>query len=302
MVHDTAGDPVTGLKWTRKTTAKIAGEMGRLGIAVDAKTVGRLLKQLGYSLRVNSKKLSSGSGPDRDAQFEHIKALRERFSNRGAPILSVDTKKKENVGNFKNPGAAWSKEPVAVHDHDFRSLGKGIAVPYGIYDVDANLGSVFIGTSYDTPAFAVDSLEKWWRYSGQHRYKGAGELLILADCGGSNGARCRAWKAGLQRLADKTGLTIHVSHYPPGASKWNPIEHRLFSEISKNWAGCPLDSYLTIKNYISTTETKTGLRVKAYIEPKNYPKGAKVSKAEMRSLNLIPAATLPKWNYAIAPH
>lgn len=301
MEHETAGDPMTGLKWTRKTTAKIAGELGKLGIRVDPKTVGRILKELGYSLRVNAKKISSGSGPDRNAQFEYIKALREQFSSRGTPILSVDTKKKENVGNFKNNGAAWCKEPIPVHDHDFRSLGKGIAVPYGIYDLEANLGSVFIGTSYDTPAFAVDSLEKWWRYSGQHRYKDASELLILADCGGSNGSRCRAWKAGLQRLADKTGLTIHVSHYPPGASKWNPIEHRLFSEISKNWVGRPLDSYLTIKNYISTTETKTGLRVKAYVEPKGYLKGVKISKDEMRTLNLIPAPTLSKWNYALAP-
>jgi hypothetical protein len=262
MEHDTAGDPVTGLKWTRKTTEKIAHQLGKSGIRVDAKTVGRILKKLGYSLRVNAKKISSGSSPDRNAQFENIAALRERFSNSGAPVLSVDTKKKEIVGNFKNNGVAWGKKPIAVHDHDFRSLGKGVAVPYGIYDVEANLGSVFVGTSYDTPEFAVNSIEKWWRYDGRYRYKGAGELLILADCGGSNGYRCRAWKLGLQQLADKTGLTINVSHFPPGASKWNHIEHRLFSEISKNWAGRPLDSYLTIKNYISTTKTSTGLKVK----------------------------------------
>ncbi len=167
-------------------------------------------------------------------------------------------------------------------------------MPYGFYDVKANRGSVFVGTSYDTPEFAVDSIEKWCRYDGRHWYKDAGELLILADCGGSNGYRCRAWKVGLQRLADRTGLTIHVSHYPPGASKWNPIEHRLFSEISKNWAGRPLDNLLTIKNYIGTTKTSTGLRVKAYVEPKNYRKGVKVSKAEMRNLNLIPADVLPQ--------
>lgn len=301
MEHDTAGDPVTGLKWTRKTTAKIADELGTLGIGVDAKTVGRILRQLGYSLRVNAKKLSSGSSPDRNDQFENIEALREEFASRGAPVLSVDTKKKELIGNFKNNGAAWGRESVAVNDHDFRSLGDGVAVPYGIYDVEANLGSVFIGTSYDTPGFAVDSIEKWCRYDGRYRYKNTEDLLILADCGGSNGYRCRAWKAGLQRLADKTGITIHVSHYPPGASKWNPIEHRLFSEISKNWAGRPLDSLETIKNYIGTTETATGLRVKAYVENRCYSKGVKVGDSEMQRLNLISKDLLPKWNYAIAP-
>lgn len=301
MEHDTAGDPVTGLKWTRKTTEKVAHQLSKLGIGVDAKTVGRLLKNLGYSLRVNVKKISSGSGPDRNTQFEYIKSRREKFFKRKAPILSVDTKKKELVGNFKNNGAAWSKKPVAVYDHDFRSMGKGIAIPYGIYDVAANLGSVFIGTSHDTPDFAVDSIEKWFRYDGQYRYRDAGELLILADCGGSNGSRCRAWKVGLQRLADKTGLTFNVSHYPPGASKWNPIEHRLFSEISKNWAGRPLDSLLTMQNYISTTKTSAGLRVKAYVESKRYRKGVKIDDDEMRSLNLIPADVLPKWNYALAP-
>lgn len=189
----------------------------------------------------------------------------------------------------------------AVHDHDFRSMGKGLAVPYGIYDVGANLGSVFIGTSYDTPELAVDSIDKWCRYDGQYRYKNASDLLLLADCGGSNGYRCRAWKVGLQRLADKTGITFHVSHYPPGTSKWNPIEYRLFSEISKNWAGRPLDSFMTIPNYICTTKTTAGLRVMAYVDSKCYRKGLKIDDAEMRSLNLIPAKVLPKWNYSLAP-
>jgi hypothetical protein len=301
MDHETAGDPMSGLKWTRRTTAKIACELVGMGIHVSPKTVGRILRGLGYSLRVNSKKISSGSGPDRNAQFENIAALRERFSRHGAPVISVDTKKKELVGCFKNGGSAWNKDAVAVHDHDFRSLGQGMAVPYGIYDVDANRGSVFIGMSHDTPGFAVDSINKWWRYDGQYRYQGSDELLILADCGGSNGYRCRAWKLGLQQLADKTGLTVNVSHYPPGSSKWNPIEHKLFSFISKNWAGRPLDSYLTIKNYISTTKTSTGLHVKAYLEPKNYQRGATVSDVEMRTLNLIPMDTLPQWNYAFAP-
>ena len=301
MAHETAGDPITGLKWTRRTTAKIALELADGGIGVAPNTVGRILRGLGYSLRVNSKKISSGSGADRNAQFEHIATQCERFVDDGAPIISVDTKKRELVGNFKNPGAAWDIKPIAVNDHDFRSLASGIAVPYGIYDLAANRGFVIIGMSHDTPNFAVDSIRKWWHYDGCYRYKGSSELLILADCGGSNGYRCRIWKLRLQQLADKTGLTIKVSHYPPGASKWNPIEHRLFSFISKNWAGRPLDDYLTIKNYISTTQTSTGLSVKAYLEPKNYQKGVRVSNAEIRALNLIPSDTLPKWNYSFAP-
>ena len=301
MEHETAGDPITGLKWTRRTTQSVAAQLAKLGIRIDAKTVGRLLKELGYSLRVNSKKISSGSGPDRNEQFETINTLREHFSSRGVPILSVDTKKKELIGNFKNSGAVWDTEPIAVHDHDFRSLGDGVAVPYGIYDVCANKGSVFIGTSSDTPEFAVNSLDKWLRYDGRQRYRNVNELLILADCGGSNGYRCRAWKLGLQNLADKTGITVHVSHYPPGASKWNPIEHRLFSEISKNWAGRPLDSLETIKNYISTTKTVSGLRVKAYIDKNLYRKGIKVADAEMSRLNIVKNESLPKWNYALAP-
>jgi hypothetical protein len=301
MEHETAGDPITGLKWTRRTTQSVAAQLAKLGIRVDAKTVGRLLKELGYSLRVNSKKISSGSGPDRNEQFETINALREHFSSRGVPILSVDTKKKELIGNFKNSGAVWDTEPIAVHDHDFRSLGDGVAVPYGIYDVCANKGSVFIGTSSDTPEFAVNSLDKWLRYDGRQRYRNVNELLILADCGGSNGYRCRAWKLGLQNLADKTGITVHVSHYPPGASKWNPIEHRLFSEISKNWAGRPLDSLDTIKNYISTTKTASGLRVKAYIDKNLYRKSVKVADSEMSRLNIVKNESLPKWNYALAP-
>jgi len=303
MVHETAGDPMTGLKWTRRTTSKIARELAGkdINIRVSPNTVGRILKQLGYSLRVNSKKISSGSGPNRNAQFEQISSQRRRFAERGAPIISVDTKKKELVGDFKNPGQAWNKRPVPVNDHDFRSQGLGMAVPYGIYDVQANRGSVFVGASHDTPEFAVSSIEKWWRYDGQYRYKKADELFVLADCGGSNGYRTRAWKHWLQKLCDRHGISVTVSHYPPGASKWNPIEHRLFSEISKNWAGRPLDSYATITNYISTTTTSSGLKVKAYIAPKNYAKGVKISDDEMGRLNLDKNATLPEWNYIIKP-
>ena len=302
MEHETAGDPMTGLKWTRRTTEKIARELAHLGgIEVSANTVGRILKELGYSLRVNHKKISSGCGPDRDVQFKQISAMRDRFSARGLPVISVDTKKKELVGNFKNPGAAWNKHAVAVKDHDFRSQGLGLAVPYGIYDIQANRGSVFVGESYDTPQFAVSSIEKWWRYDGCRRYTKANELLILADCGGSNGYRCRAWKHELQRFSNRQRIKITVSHYPPGASKWNPIEHRLFSEISKNWAGCPLDSFETIQNYIRTTSTTTGLEVKAYIDQRKYEKGVTISVEQMSQLNIRKHEELPNWNYTITP-
>lgn len=301
MEFETAGDPMTGLKWTRTTTEKIAGELKKLGIIVCGKTVGRILKELGYSLRVNRKNLSSGCGPDRDAQFKYIEKQRQRFKEMGAPVISVDTKKKELVGNFKNNGEAWTKHPIEVNDHDFRSQAQGIAIPYGIYDVNANHGAVFVGTSYDTSEFAVSSIEKWWRYIGQYRYSENEELLILADGGGSNGSRVRAWKQSLQNFCDRHKIKITVCHYPPGTSKWNPIEHRLWSEISKNWAGRPLDSYLTILNYISTTKTSTGLKVKAYIDSKKYRKGINVSDQQMKQMNLDKHDSLPKWNYTISP-
>jgi hypothetical protein len=292
---------MSGLKWTRKTTQKVARELSRLGIVVCGKTVGRILKELGYSLRVNHKKISSGSGADRDNQFNYIGACRLRHMEMNLPVISVDAKKKELVGNFKNGGAVWAERPVEVNDHDFRSQAQGIAIPYGIYDVNDNLGSVVIGTSYDTAQFAVSSVDKWWRYTGKRRYAGADKLLILADGGGSNGARNRGWKYELQNFCDRHNIKVTVCHYPPGASKWNPIEHRLFSEISKNWAGRPLDSYLTIENYIKTTTTATGLKVKAYIDAKNYEKGIKISDQQIRQLNVEKHETLPKWNYTIYP-
>jgi len=305
MRHDTAGDPITGLKWTRKTTAKIAAELQGVGIDVGARTVARLLKQMGYSLRVNHKKLSrvSKTAPeDRNAQFEHIAGLREDFAARKLPVISVDTKKKELVGCFKNPGVAWNREPVAVNDHDFLSEAIGKAVPYGIYDVQANRGTVVVGNSADTANFAVDAIEKWWADEGRRRYPEASQLAILADGGGSNGATNRAWKHGLyHRLAARHGLTVTVAHYPPGASKWNPVEHRLFSEISKNWAGRPLDSFETVLNYIRTTTTSTGLKVNAHLIDQRYETGAKISDVEMRELPITSGESLPRWNYTLAP-
>jgi hypothetical protein len=302
MEHDTAGDPVSGIKWTRRTTEKIAQELRAGGIDVCANTVGCLLRQLGFRLRVNHKKLTRSRDPGRDDQFAYITTQREHFAANGWPIVSVDAKHRELVGNFANPGTTWTQQPVEVNAYDFRSEAEGVAIPYGIYDTGANRGSVFIGTSHNTPAFAVDSLAKWWVYDGRRRYPHASQLLVLADGGGSNGAKARAWKHALQhRLCDRYGLTVTVCHYPPGASKWNPVEHRLFSEISKNWAGRPLDSYQTILNYLRTTTTATGLQVKAYLLTTHYPTGIETTDEQMDQLQLPPHDTQPTRNYTLTP-
>ena len=302
MVHDTAGDPITGLKWTHKTTGKIRRELRRADIRVSRTTVARLLKQQGYSLRVNHKQIPRPGGRYRDRQFRYIKSLRESFAEDGLPVISVDTKKKELIGLFKNPGAAWDKEPIKVNDHEFRSEGMGMAVPYGILDLGANLGHVFVGNSHDTPQFAVDALVGWWTGEGHVLYPEANRLLILADNGGSNGSRVRAWKHEIQtRLCNPFEISVTVCHYPPGTSKWNPIEHRLFSEISKNWAGRPLDSFQTMLNFIRTTRTHSGLRVKATIVCGCYETGTKISESDMAALNLHPHRTLPDWNYTLEP-
>jgi len=242
LEHDTAGDPITGLKWTRKTPQKIAALLEQVDIPVSANTVARLLHNMNYSLRANHKKLATDSSPFRDQQFQYISSLRHRFQRRGLPMISVDTKKRELLGNFKNAGAKWDRSPVLVNDHDFRSDSTGVAIPYGIYDLLANRGSVFLGISHDTSAFAAHSIAGWWKREGSLRYCRARQLLILADTGGSNSCRRRAWKTELQaQLSNPFDLTVTVAHYPTGTSKWNPIEHRLFSEISKNWAAEPLD-------------------------------------------------------------
>lgn len=293
---------MTGIKWSRRTTRKIAEQLATLGIAVSKNTVGRLLKQLHYKLRVNRKQIASSKSPVRNQQFLYIGEQRQRFATQGLPILSVDSKKKELIGNFKNPGARWDRQPQLVKDHDFRSQAQALATPRGIYDLQANRGSVFVGISHDTSDFAVDTIAQWWQYEGRLRYPRADEIFILADAGGSNASRCRAWKKALQdRICDPLGLTVTVSHYPPGASKWNPIEHRLFSEISKNWAGQPLTDLETMLNFIRTTKTATGLTVSAYLIPENYDTGAKISDRQMRQLNLTKHDTLGLWNYTIRP-
>ena len=303
LEHDTAGDPITGLRWTRKTPDKIAQLLQQTGIPISANTVARLLHGMNYSLRVNRKQLATDSSPDRDHQFDYISSLRNRFQRQGLPIISVDTKKRELVGNFKNSGVKWDRSPVRVNDHDFRSDAIGVAIPYGIYDLLANRGAVFVGVSHDTPCFAAHSIAQWWRREGADRHARARQLLILADNGGSNGSRCRFWKTNLQaQLCNPFDLTVTVAHFPPGTSKWNPIEHRLFSEISKNWAGEPLDSYQKMLNFLRTTKTQTGLAVTAYLDRAKYETGTAVDPELIPQLRLTPHTTLPAWNYTLAPN
>ena len=264
--------------------------------------MARLLKGLKFSLRVNHKKLAGNSNPHRNEQFEYIYHMRRRFERSGLPIISIDTKKKEMVGRFKNAGRTWEGEPVAVNDHDFKKDASGTAIPWGLYDTVANRGHVFVGPSHDTPAFAVTALARWWTRAGQRRYPQAKRLLILADGGGSNASRSRAWKHQLQtHFCNRFGLRVTVCHYPPGTSKWNPIEHRLFSEVTKNWAGQPLESYETILNFLRTTKTKTGLTVTATLLAGDYPTGVKTSDAQMAEVHLHRHRVLPSWNYTLVP-
>ena len=303
LEHDTAGDPITGLKWTRKTTEKIAQVLHQIDIPVSANTVARLLYQMDFSLRVNRKQIATNSSPYRDQQFQHIGSLRTRFQRRGLPIISVDSKKREMIGNFKNPGAKWDRSPLRVNDHDFLSDASGVGISYGIYDPPHNRGMVCVGISHDTPAFAAHSIATWWKREGSCRYGRALQLLVLADSGGSNGYRCWAWKTEIQtQLCNPFGLTVTIAHYPTGASKWNPIEHRLFSEISKNWAAEPLLTYEKMLKFIRTTHTQTGLTVTTYLDRAEYPTGLKPDRQMISSVRLTPGKTLPHWNYTIAPN
>ena len=303
LQYDTAGDPITGVKWSRRTTAKVALALGGFGITVSAKTVGRLLHRMGYSLRVNQKQLATDSSPDRNDQFVYISDLRNCFQRRGLPLISVDTKKRELVGNFKNSGARWARTPCLVNDHDFRSDAIGVAIPHGIYDLQANRGCITVGISHDTPAFAARAIARWWQHDGCLRYPRSPRMLVLGDTGGSNGCRCRAWKTELQaQLVDVFGLTVTVAHYPTGASKWNPIEHRLFSEISKNWAGEPLNSYQKILRFVRSTRTESGLVVTASLDRRHYPTGVEPTSEQLHTLRVQPGEVLPKWNYTISPN
>ncbi len=303
---------MTGLKWTRKTTEKIAYELKSLGICVGRTTVGDLLKKMNFSLKVNHKNKALGAKKtpearaQRNQQFEYINTLRRQFTDKGKPLVSVDSKKREMVGDFKNNGASWRRKAFQVGDHDFRQYADGVAIGRGLYDMLANEGFMCVGIHHDTPAFAVDCIVKWWKQVGSKTYSGLKELLVLADAGGSNGYRVRAWKYELQRkLCDPYGLCVTVCHYPPGASKWNPIEHRLFSHISNNWRGIPLQSYETILKYIRRTKTKPpngpGLKVRASLDRKKYKNGQKVSDEKMSQLEVKRHDILPLWNYSISP-
>jgi len=301
MEESTAGDPMSALRWTNKSTTAIAAELCRQGHEVSHETVRQRLQELDYSLQSNRKNKEGLSPPERDAQFRYINRKVAKFSAQGEPVISVDTKKKEKVGNFKNAGKTWlpKGQPKEVLVHDFPQLGQGSAVPYGTYDVGRNEGFVNVGVSSDTAEFAVESIRRWWRLIGRRHYCGSKALLICADGGGSNGSRNRAWKYHLQQFADEAGLSITVCHYPPGTSKWNKIEHRMFSFISLNWKGEPLVSYETVVKLIGGTHTKTGLHIKAKLDQRKYKKGLKITEEQMKSVNIEPHKTHPHWNYTI---
>ena len=299
----TLGDPERPLLWVSKSMDKLAAALTALGHPISADTVAKELVKLGYSRQHNRKADEGSHHPDRNAQFEHINAKVVAAQAAGQPVISVDTKKKELVGNFKNGGSDYRPkgEPRRVNVHDFEDKTLGKVVPYGIYDVAANAGFVSLGITSDTAEFAVAAIRCWLERMGRERYPRAKELTITADCGGSNGARVRLWKVELQKLADATGLTLHVHHYPPGTSKWNKIEHRLFCHITQNWRGRPLTDRLAVVELIGATTTKAGLKVECVLDKRTYQKGIKVSDAEMRTLNITGDAFHPEWNYTIKP-
>ena len=299
----TRGNPMSPLRWTTKALRTLARELQAKGHTVSPSTVGRLLAELGYSLQATRKTIEGKQNPDRDGQFRYINRWTRAFQREGNPVISVDTKKKELVGAFANAGREWQPKgtPEKVLVHDFPSDALGKAIPYGVYDVNRNEGWVSIGIDHDTAAFAVSAIRAWWRSMGEAAYPEADELLIVADAGGSNSYRNRLWKTELQKLADDTGLQIRVSHMPPGTSKWNKIEHRLFSHISQNWRGRPLVDYETIVNLIANTTTTAGLKVKAKLNRRSYPTKKKITNATMRELALTPLRFHGEWNYKLDP-
>lgn len=298
----TRGDPESPLRWTTKSVRKLAAELGEMGHDVGRQTVSELLHELGYSMQSVRKTREGSSHPDRNAQFEHINRQARAFQAKGQPVISVDTKKKEKIGNFHNGGKEWrpagDPEPVRVHDFIDPELGK--AIPYGVYDLARNEGWVNVGIDHDTAEFAVESIRRWWRWMGRYAYPEATELLITADGGGSNGYRTRLWKVELQKFADDSGLRITVAHYPPGTSKWNKIEHRMFCHITENWRGRPLESVETVVNLIANTTTSTGLRIKATLDTRSYDKDLHVSDDELATVNVKPHRFHGDWNYVIS--
>jgi len=297
------GDPEAALLWVSRSQRHLVQALAELGFTASQKLVGRLLRRLGFNLHANRKTREGSAHPDRDAQFEHINEKIKLFQKAGQPTISVDTKKKELVGDFKNGGrelrAKGDPEPVRVHDFKIPELGK--VAPYGVYDIAANSGWVNVGIDHDTAAFAVESIRRWWLALGKARYPDATRLLITADCGGSNGARVRLWKRELQIFANETGLSITVAHHPPGTSKWNRIEHRLFAFITQNWRGKPLISHEVIIQLIGATSTSTGLDVQCCLDENDYPKAIKISDAEMNAINIDRDGFHGEWNYTISP-
>jgi len=299
----TRGDPMSPLRWTCKSAAKLAEGLRSRGHAVSERTVNRLLHDLGYSLQANRKTIEGRQHPDRDAQFQYINRRVKAFQRQGQPVVSVDTKKKELVGHYCNGGRDWQPkgEPEEVKVHDFIDKGLGKAIPYGVYDLAADAGWVSVGVDHDTAEFAVESLRRWWRNMGGRVYPQAKRLLITADGGGSNGSRCRLWKVELQGLADETGLSVSVCHFPPGTSKWNKIEHRMFCHITENWRGRPLVSREVAVNLIGSTRTKTGLEIRAELDGGSYPVGREVTEQQMEGLSIKREKFHGEWNYTIRP-
>ena len=299
----TRGHPESALLWTAKSTAKLAAELQAMGHRISERSVATLLKELGYSLQAMSKTKEGGNPVERNAQFEHIAAMVLEFQSQGQPVVSVDAKKKELVGTFANKGREWQPkgQPEEANVYDFIDKELGKVTPYGVYDISHNIGWVSVGIDHDTAEFAVETLRRWWIEMGKALYPGATRLLITADGGGSNGSRVRLWKVALQQLARETGLEISVCHFPPGTSKWNKIEHRMFSFISLNWRGRALATRQIIVNLIGETTTKTGLQIHAALDEGQYPTGRKVADKEMEALNLRRETFQPNWNYALAP-
>ncbi len=298
------GNPENPLRWTTKSLRNLSEELKTQGISIGHVTVGKILGEMGFSLQVNQKTKQVGQeSPDRDAQFKHINDTATAYMDSGNPVISVDCKKKENIGNFKNNGAEYApgKHPVKVLDHDFPLPENGKAVPYGVYDIVNNAGYVNVGIGKDTAEFAVQSIRNWWHLMGAETFSGATALYITADGGGSNGTRCRLWKTELQSLANEINIPIEVSHFPPGTSKWNKIEHRLFSQISKNWRGKPLETIEIIINLISSTSTNTGLKVKCSLDTKQYQTGIKINDEKFEKVNIVKNDFHGEWNYIIMP-
>lgn len=302
MNNNIAGDPMSSKKWTRKSTYTISSEIRANNISICPNTTAKLLKEMGYSLKSNRKEIAETNHPARNQQFEIISQMKKRFEKSGQPIISVDTKKKELVGNFKNSGKTWCIESEKVYNHDFQSNALGIANPYGIYEPITNTGTVVVGTSYNTPEFSVESIVLWLKNFGLKHYPKMNKLLIFCDSGGSNSCRSNIWKYNIyKKICNPFSITVTICHYPTGASKWNPIEHRLFSFISMNWSGIPLRSYNIVLKYIQNTTTKEGLKVNAILHKTKYEKNIKISKNQLNEIKIKRHNVLPLWNYSICP-